>query len=312
MKLLVALVLSLLLVLACILPVMADDTSAPTIGEIIANTNVAGFNATLSCLIADSSGVGFAIPSWNNTGAWLNETAIDLEDEMETTANFTGTWNNTLGNTVSVKFYSNDTVGNMGASDLYNFTLTQAEYVVTITKDKSTVFAGDVVSFVVHPLRDNITVSDVVCNVTVDGALYKQNVTDRSFTYSESVPQAHTFNVTELYDSELNYSVTFDVSSLTVDWGLAGGGGGLGGVAGNDTAVGEEALNNTEPTSPLQPFSFTQLPVVDTSSIAVVIVIVCVSVFLLTVAHADRHKRTKIKERKPRQGSKIPKRRPKV
>lgn len=100
-------------------------------------------------------------------------------------------------------------------------------YTVTITKDKDVVLVHDMVSFVIHPLRDGVTINDIVCNVTVDGNNLQVNNTDRIFTYTEIYPQAHTFSLSDLYDNELGYSVDFNVTELTVAWQTAGSGNGI-------------------------------------------------------------------------------------
>jgi len=105
---------------------LTTDTTPPTFGTISANTTLAGNVTALSCSILDSSGIDYVIPSWNNTGTWQNQTALDAGDVASYAANFTGIWNTTVGTKVSVKFYGNDTLGNMGVSTQYNFTLTSS------------------------------------------------------------------------------------------------------------------------------------------------------------------------------------------
>jgi len=99
------------------------DWTNPTVGSISASNIVAGTDVTLNSTITDTSGVDYVIPSWNNTGTWVNQTAINSGDSLSFQANFAGTWNNTVGSVVSVKFYANDTLNNWGSSSQFDFTL---------------------------------------------------------------------------------------------------------------------------------------------------------------------------------------------
>lgn len=104
------------------------DTTVPTFGEITANTTFSGETMSLNCIVNDDAAVSSYIYSWNNTGSWVNQTAIAFSvfnNETSANATFTGIWNSTFGNVISVKIYANDTSNNWGSSEVYNFTLTQ-------------------------------------------------------------------------------------------------------------------------------------------------------------------------------------------
>jgi hypothetical protein len=94
----------------------------------------------------------------------------------------------------------------------------QPNYNITITKDKETVLIHDTVTFVVHPLRDGNTITDILCNITVDGNLYQMNNIDRVFSYTEDSFQSHTFSISSLYDNEYGCPTEFNVTPLTVSW----------------------------------------------------------------------------------------------
>ena len=99
------------------------DRTSPTAGTISADNQVAGEQVILSSTIADDAGVDFVVPSWNNTGTWINQTAIDASNSPSYSATFSSTWNSNSGDVVSVIFFANDTSNNWVKSDQYNFTL---------------------------------------------------------------------------------------------------------------------------------------------------------------------------------------------
>jgi hypothetical protein len=256
--------------------------------EITASNTTVGSEVTLSLNITDTDGIDYVIPSWNNTGLWINQTALDAEDATDYVANFAGTWNTTKDYVVSAKFYSNDTLGNMEASEQYNFTLTQATYTVTFSKDISSPLLGQTVNFVVHPLRNGITITDVVCNVTVDGDAYLSNVTDRCFTYTESSPTSHNFSISELYDAEYGYAVDFTVTELSVAWIYPSGGGSSSSTLPED--------NSTLPEETPQPW-LPEIPEVTQHDLAVAAFVGIVAVAVVLggkVQPSKKSKKTKV------------------
>lgn len=123
-------------------PESAGDTTPPTYSALSSSSMVAGascqLNSTwtdetglattgnttlLSCTINDNVAVDKVIYSWNNTGVWVNQTALSGSG-ISYIANFTGTWNSTVGNVVSVRIFANDSSNNWGTSSITNFTLT--------------------------------------------------------------------------------------------------------------------------------------------------------------------------------------------
>ena len=108
------------------------DWASPAFGSISASNTVAGTDVTLNSAITDNSGVEYVILSWNNTGTWVNQTAINAGNSSSYSANFTGTWNSTAGSVISVKFYASDALNNWGNSSQFDFTLS-AQKVATPT-----------------------------------------------------------------------------------------------------------------------------------------------------------------------------------
>jgi len=99
------------------------DYISPSIGEIFSSNLFSGNEVELNSTILDNTAVDIVIPSWNNTGNWVNQTSIDANGSNNFTALFTGTWNDTAGTVVSAIFYANDTSNNWIASDIFNFIL---------------------------------------------------------------------------------------------------------------------------------------------------------------------------------------------
>ena len=142
------------------------DWTSPTAGSISADNTVAGADVTLSSLITDDSGVDYVIPSWNNTGIWVNETAIDASDSLSFLASFSSTWNSAPGSVVSVIFYANDTSNNWIASNQFDFSLYL--YTVSLSTTQSGIEAGDTVTISIAVTKNDDPYSDYIANVTKD------------------------------------------------------------------------------------------------------------------------------------------------
>ncbi len=102
---------------------IATFKAAVVAQTISADTIVANENFTLSTTINDPARTIYNYTySTNNTGTWVNATTVTY---MSNPATYNGTWNNTVGVTVSSRLYFHDSLGEW-ASDIYNFTLTDA------------------------------------------------------------------------------------------------------------------------------------------------------------------------------------------
>ena len=99
------------------------DTTPPSFGSITSDSTVAGSPVQLSCTVSDNVAVSSYLYSWNNTGAWRNQTAVAVSG-TPVTAGFSGTLNATVGNVVSIRVYANDSSNNLGVSSQLSITLT--------------------------------------------------------------------------------------------------------------------------------------------------------------------------------------------
>ena len=117
--------------------VYTSESAAPTFSPITSNTTIAGNPVQLNCTISDNDGVSGYIFSWNNTGSWTNTTWTS-----GSSAGHIGTWNDTIGNVVSVKIYGNDTLNYWGESIQYDFTLTAIDSVsLVLTNPKNLTYS---------------------------------------------------------------------------------------------------------------------------------------------------------------------------
>jgi hypothetical protein len=191
------------------------DWESPNIGLISADNTVAGLNVTLSATITDNSAVDFVIPSWNNTGTWVNQTAIDAGDSSSFTADFVDTWNDTPGSVVSVIFYANDTRNNLAASAQYNFNLYL--YTAYLSTDQTELTEGDVVDIDINVTKNGSPFTDYMVNITKGGILLAENVTG-SFANQESTAGTQTFSISSLYDNSTGENVMFTTTPLEIIW----------------------------------------------------------------------------------------------
>lgn len=99
------------------------DTSPPTFGVIDLSTYRAGVASTASCTITDDQQLSYYIISTSiNSGSWTNSTPISVSSTPETvSAPLTNPSNE--GDTLSVKFYANDTENNWGSSSVATFNM---------------------------------------------------------------------------------------------------------------------------------------------------------------------------------------------
>lgn len=120
--------------------IFLDFTSIPPIfGTPSANTTLAGQSTQISCTISDNAALqhwGFA---WNNTGSWVNASAVAVSDTI-ITALYNGTWNSTAGNKVSVQFWADDLFNNTAYSSVETFTLTSSGVTVTVSDPTNTTY----------------------------------------------------------------------------------------------------------------------------------------------------------------------------
>jgi hypothetical protein len=191
------------------------DFTAPAIGAISATSQSIGAPVTLSSLITDNVGIDYIIPSWNNTGTWVNQTAIDAQGSTNYTAILMGNWNNTPGIVVSARFYANDTSNNWAAGNQVNFAL--SNYGVTLSANQTGLIQEDTVNVTLSVLKNGLPFSNYLANISKDGLLFLNNRT-ASFTDMDLHAVAHAYNVSSLYDAVTGENVTFSTNTLNVVW----------------------------------------------------------------------------------------------
>ena len=194
------------------------DYIKPTTGTISANSHSIGAQVTLSCSITDNVGVDYIIPSWNNTGAWVNQTAIDANGSPSYNAILSGKWNSIPGNVVSAIFYANDTSGNWVASSQINFPLNT--YVAVLSVAQSGITQGDDVRVLLAITKNGSPFNNYLANVSRDGLPSVSNMVG-SFNDTEVAAVGHNYIVSSLYDSVTGENVTFTTNTLNVVWALA-------------------------------------------------------------------------------------------
>ncbi len=154
------------------------DTTPPTFGNVSTNTTVAGQPCSFNCLVGDDTNVSSYIFSTNNTGMWINDSAVVFStffNESVAWANVTKTLNDAVDNVVSYLWYANDTSNNWSSSDQYY--LTHAPSISILSPEKRTYAFTDIpLTFIIHQTaswmgysldgQDNVT---VVGNTTMIG-----------------------------------------------------------------------------------------------------------------------------------------------
>ena len=191
------------------------DFTSPTIGAISASSHYVGAPVTLSSTVTDQVGVDYVIPSWNNTGTWVNQTAINAHGSTSFLATLSGKWNSTPGTVVSAIFYANDTSNNWATSSQTNFALNS--YNVTLSTSQSGLVQGDTVTIDLAVTKNGLPFTNYLANVTRDDSLLAENVT-ANFNDTEVRAVDHMYNVSSLFDVATGENVTFATNTLTLAW----------------------------------------------------------------------------------------------
>jgi len=71
---------------------------------------------------SDYTGLNSYIFSWNGTGSWVNDSGVTMVGTVNA-SNVTKTIIRTQGNTIGWRFYANDSLGNINATDIWTFTV---------------------------------------------------------------------------------------------------------------------------------------------------------------------------------------------
>jgi hypothetical protein len=191
------------------------DFTSPNIGSISATSHSIGSPVTLNSSVTDDVGIDSIIPSWNNTGTWVNQTAINAQGSKSFTASFTSVWNTNPGTVVSAIFYAKDTSNNWAASSQANFTLNN--YAVTLSANQTGLTQEDTVRMNLTVTKNGAAFTNFVANASRDGSLFANNVTT-SFNDRENVSIAHAYNISSLYDNVVGENVTFTTNTLNIFW----------------------------------------------------------------------------------------------
>ncbi|HPD81610.1 MAG TPA: hypothetical protein PK357_00740, partial [Candidatus Pacearchaeota archaeon] len=104
-----------------------EDTTPPTYNSVSINTTKAGQLANFAINVDDDFTLhpnGMYIFSTNNTGVWVNDSAINFTSTPEW-ANVTKTLNSTSDTFIGYRWYFNDSAGNPNSTEIYTLTTTE-------------------------------------------------------------------------------------------------------------------------------------------------------------------------------------------
>ncbi|MBU0894038.1 MAG: hypothetical protein KKB88_01195 [Nanoarchaeota archaeon] len=105
------------------------DETPPTYSNNQTNNTIVGQSTLFSLLVNDETALhpnGAYIFSTNNTGIWINESAV-LFSATPSWANVTKVLNSTSGLIIGYRWYLNDTVGNINNTEIFILTTTSAD-----------------------------------------------------------------------------------------------------------------------------------------------------------------------------------------
>jgi hypothetical protein len=191
------------------------DFTSPIIGAISVTSHSIGSPVRLNSSVTDDVGIDSIIPSWNNSGSWVNQTAINALGSKSFEASFSSVWNTNPGTVVSAIFYAKDTSNNWAASNQANFTLNN--YAVTLSANQTGLTQEDTVRMNLTVTKNGAAFTNFVANASRDGSLFANNVTT-SFNDRENISIAHAYNISSLYDNVVGENVTFTTNTLNITW----------------------------------------------------------------------------------------------
>jgi len=181
------------------------DTIPPTYSDAGHNTTIAGDPVLFYIKYDDNVALhpsGQWIFSTNNTGTWVNDSAVNWTATPEW-ANVSKTLNSTAGVTIGYRWYAFDNAGKWNSTPIYTLTTTEAGYVAI------TVSPADVDFGIVNLGSTNQTTGDAI-NATNTG----------------TATGAYTANVTMYYDGKsVSSTGTFSIVSPPPPPAVVGGGG---------------------------------------------------------------------------------------
>ena len=107
--------------------IQPPDTTPPTYSQISTNSTTVGQITKFSINVSDNSALhpnGQYIFSTNNTGSWVNDTAVNFTT-TPSWANVTKILNSTVGTTVGYRGYFNDSANNTNSTPIYTLNTTE-------------------------------------------------------------------------------------------------------------------------------------------------------------------------------------------
>jgi surface protein len=198
-----------------------------TYNSVINNLTGAGYNDLFSINVTDETALhpnGMYIFSTNNTGQWLNNTAVNFTSTPQW-ANVTKTLNSSVGMVVGYRWYFNDSSGNTNSTPVYILTITDATppTVQIILPDDGATYTSSTISL-------NITLNEAgSCIYNIDyGTNYTltANGANTSFTGSSaSLSNGNYVLYAYCNDSAGNNASSSSSFTIYVHHGKGGGGG---------------------------------------------------------------------------------------
>jgi len=170
------------------------DSSAPTYSNIAHDNTNSNEKSTFSVLWDDNNLLnsnGQYIFSTNNTGTWVNDTAVNFTATPEW-ANVTKFLNSTVGIPIGYRWYASDNAGNWNATPISVLTTTQASVFSSVWNTSKTSTGSSGTSTVVLPLE-----SSGVYDFFVDWGDGSTNTsTNYKTNHTYETPGVYTINIT--------------------------------------------------------------------------------------------------------------------
>jgi hypothetical protein len=154
------------------------DTIAPTYSSLQTNSNIAGGTTSFSVVVNDEhilENNGYYIFSTNNTGTWVNDSAVNFTDTPQSVV-INKTLNSTVGIKVGYRFYLYDNLGNKNDTGIQTITTLNQSLLMQITNPTTlsplVVTSGDDASLYFYFLNNigvNITSGLSIGSVYIGG-----------------------------------------------------------------------------------------------------------------------------------------------
>ncbi len=199
------------------------DQIAPTYSNLAHSSTLAGNQTVFSSYWDDNVALSHYIFSTNNTGSWVNDTALAFH-ATPAWANTTNALKSTIAEVIGYRWYANDTANNWKSTNIQCLITTtiydeiEPEYTLILSYTPSSLYQGDNVSISILVKRNTKDFNSFLANVTKNGVLLKKNVSSASFTDISLDAASHTYNVTSLYDTIRGKSASFTSQPTVITW----------------------------------------------------------------------------------------------